>query len=179
MAGVRVAVVGISGSGKTSLARVVAQKLSVPYLELDSIYHQPGWTPLPDDEFRARVAEVTSGDGWVIDGNYGQVQPLILDRATDVLWLDYSRAVVMSRVIRRSAKRAFVDRELWNGNRESMRNWVDAEHPIRWAWSNLQRKRDEYGVRLSAPEYAPLRVQRLHSPRETSAWLAAPHWSPV
>jgi adenylate kinase family enzyme len=172
---VRVAIVGISGSGKTALARAVAGRLAAPYLELDSIYHQPGWTPLPDDEFRARVAVVTSSDDWVIDGNYGQVQPLILDRATDVLWLDYSRAVVMSRVIRRSARRAFVDRELWNGNRESMRNWVDAEHPIRWAWSNLQRKRDEYGVRFRAPEYAHLRVQRFQSPREASAWLAATH----
>ncbi len=31
--------------------------------------------------------------------------------------------------------RALTRRELWNGNRESFRNWLDPEHPIRWAWA--------------------------------------------
>lgn len=174
----RVAVVGISGSGKTTLGLAVARRLGVPHLELDSIFHQPGWTPLPDEEFRARVAEVVRGESWVIDGNYGVVQPLVLERATDVVWLDYSRLLVMSRVLWRSARRGLFHRELWNGNRESIRHWLDADHPIRWAWSNLQRKRDEYSVRFSSPQYAHLRVYRFRSPREADAWLANVHCSP-
>jgi adenylate kinase family enzyme len=172
---VRVAVLGVSGSGKTTLGRALASRLGVPHLELDSIFHQPGWTALPDDEFRAHVAEIVSGDRWVVDGNYDLVQPLIVERATDLVWLDYSRAVVMSRVIWRSARRGLFHRELWNGNRESIRNWVDAEHPIRWAWSNLQRKRDAYTVRFATPRYAHLQVHRFRSPREAKAWLADIH----
>ena len=164
--------VGSSGSGKSTFGRKLAERLGVDHIELDAIYHQANWTSLSDDEFRARVSKVVVGDAWVIDGNYGAVRPLVLERATDVVWLDYSRYVVMSRVIRRSASRAFINRELWNGNKESIRNWVDPEHPIRWAWTQFDRKRVEYEARFRSPEYAHLQVARFQSPHEADDWLA-------
>jgi adenylate kinase family enzyme len=42
----RVSVVGSSGSGKTTLAAQIARCLGAPHLELDSVFHQPGWEPL-------------------------------------------------------------------------------------------------------------------------------------
>ena len=42
----RIAVIGTSGAGKTTLARRLAGSLDVPHLELDAIYHQAGWEPL-------------------------------------------------------------------------------------------------------------------------------------
>jgi len=69
LAGVRtVSMVGNSGSGKSTPGRALAARLDVPYVELDAIFHQPNWTPLPNDEFRARVAAIVDGHGWVIDG---------------------------------------------------------------------------------------------------------------
>jgi adenylate kinase family enzyme len=84
----RVAVVGNSRSGKTSLGRELARRLAVPFVELDAIHHQPGWRPLPKDEFRRRIAAVVADDGWVIDGNYSGVQDLVWDRADTVIWFD-------------------------------------------------------------------------------------------
>jgi len=166
-----VSVIGSSGSGKTTFAKRLAAQLGVPHVELDSIYHQANWTPLDDDEFRARVKAATAGDGWVVDGNYAAVRPIVLDRATDVVWLDFSRPVVMRRVIWRSARRAVDRRELWNGNRESVRTWVDPEHPIRWAWTHFDRKRAEYEARFNSPEYAHLTVSRLRRPRAADEYL--------
>ena len=51
----RVSVVGNSGSGKSTLAAALAAHLDVPWIELDSIYHQPGWNPLPAPDFKYRV----------------------------------------------------------------------------------------------------------------------------
>src|SRR6476469_2344070 len=130
----RVSVVGSSGAGKTTIAKAVAARLEVPYVELDSIFHQPNWTELPDDEFQARVRDAVAADTWVVDGNYAVVRPIVLARATTVVWLDYSRPRVRQQVIRRSVGRGITRRVLWNGNREDPRNWLDAEHPIRWAW---------------------------------------------
>src|SRR5262245_56308830 len=48
----RVSVVGNSGSGKTTVAAALAERLGVACTELDAINHQPNWTPLPVDEFR-------------------------------------------------------------------------------------------------------------------------------
>ena len=66
----RIAVIGTSGSGKTTVARELARRHGVPYVELDALNHGPGWTETPDEEFQRRVAAVTDGSGWVVDGNY-------------------------------------------------------------------------------------------------------------
>jgi adenylate kinase family enzyme len=71
----RVSVVGVSGSGKSTLGRELAGRLAVPFVELDAIFHQPEWTPLPEEQFRDRVTAITAGDGWVIDGNYTAILP--------------------------------------------------------------------------------------------------------
>ncbi len=169
----RVSVVGSSGAGKTTTGREIAARLDIPFVELDSIFHQPGWTELPDDEFRARVREAVAGDAWVVDGNYAVVRPIVLERATAVVWLDYSRPRVMQQVIRRSVRRGATRQELWNGNREDPRTWLDAEHPIRWAWTHHARKRVEYEARYREPQYAHLAVHRFRAPRATRAWLEA------
>jgi len=167
----RVSVTGSSGAGKTTFGRAIAARLGVEFFELDSIFHQPGWTELPDDKFRARVRAAVAGDAWVVDGNYGVVRPIVLERATTVVWLDYSRPRVMQQVVRRSLSRAITRRELWNGNREDPRDWVKADHPIRWAWTHHARKRVEYETRFRDPQYARLDVLRFRTPREAHAWL--------
>jgi adenylate kinase family enzyme len=65
-------VVGSSGAGKSTFAAALARGLGVPWLELDSVYHQADWTPPPTEEFRCRVALVADGPGWVIDGKLQQ-----------------------------------------------------------------------------------------------------------
>ena len=85
----RVSVIGTSGSGKSTFGRKLAERIDAEYIELDSIFHQANWTPLPDDEFHDRVRARTAGERWVVDGNYGAVRPIVLERATTVVWLDY------------------------------------------------------------------------------------------
>lgn len=134
----RILIVGPSAAGKTTLARALAARLGIPHLELDSLYHQAGWTPLPTPEFRARVAAVVNGDGWVIDGNYNaRVQDLVVARADTVVWLRMPRWLVMHQVLVRTTRRMLSRQPLWNGNRESLRKVlsVDPERSIvAWAW---------------------------------------------
>src|SRR5262245_43481632 len=66
----RISVVGNSGSGKTTMATRLAAALGIPHLELDSVFHQADWQPLPREEFRAAVRDFAAADAWVIDGNY-------------------------------------------------------------------------------------------------------------
>jgi adenylate kinase family enzyme len=167
----RVSVVGCSGAGKTTFGRALAARLGVELIELDAIFHQPNWTELPDDEFQARVRAAVAADGWVVDGNYAIVRPIVHERATHIAWLDYSRPRVMQQVIRRSVSRAITRRELWNGNQENPRTWLDPEHPIRWAWSTHGRKRPEYEARFAEPGYTHIHVARFRTPRDAQAWL--------
>jgi adenylate kinase family enzyme len=169
---VRVSVVGVSGSGKSTFGRALAERLGARFVELDSIRHQPGWTELPDDEFRARVAELVSADAWVVDGNYDEVRAIVVARATDVVWIDPRKSVVMAQVVWRSLSRAVTRRELWNGNRENWRDWASPEHPIRWAWATYDRKQVTYPQRFASEAYAHVRVHRVRSRREARELLA-------
>jgi adenylate kinase family enzyme len=120
----RVSVVGTSGSGKSTLARTLAATLDLECLELDSVFHQPGWVPLPREEFRRRVAAPVARERWVIDGNYtNHVKDLAWARAETVVWLDFPLSTVMRRIIWRSFWRVAARTELWNGNRERWRSF--------------------------------------------------------
>ena len=153
----RAVVIGISGAGKSTFARRLAQGSGAPHVELDALHWDPGWTPAPAPVFAGRVAEATAGPAWVVDGNYSAVRDLIWPRATHLVWLDYERLPIMARVVRRSVGRALSGRELWNGNREDWRRWWHASHPIRWAWSQWQGRRQ--AIRPFWPA-APIRACR-------------------
>lgn len=170
----RVLVMGTSGSGKTTTARRLAAKLDVPHVELDAIYHQPGWTELPRDEFRVRVTAATEADGWVIDGNYSDVRDLVLAGADAVVWLDLPRWLVMRRVITRTLHRAITRQVLWNGNREPLTNlyrWAPEKNIIRWAWTRHPTYAKKYGDVMQDPANAHVRFIRLRSQREIDSFL--------
>jgi adenylate kinase family enzyme len=170
----RVAILGSSGAGKSTLARRLAARLSAPAVELDAINWRAGWRALYAEDpeaFARRVADAIAGETWVTDGNYRRVLPLILGRATDVVWLDYGRVVVMSRVIRRSFIRAVTRRELWPGtdNREDFARWLDPEHPIRWAWDTFEDRRAHVGALFQSLAGAGVGLHRLRRPRDVAA----------
>jgi len=173
----RVSVVGNSGSGKSTLARKLAATLGVPHLELDGVFHQPGWEPLPPDEFKKVVAAQTAEDGWVIDGNYSAVRPVIWARADTVVWLDLPRRTVMRQVTWRTVRRALTQEELWNGNREPAANflrWDPEESVISWAWHKHGEYRDRYAAAAKDPASAHLTFIRLGSRRDITRFLADP-----
>jgi adenylate kinase family enzyme len=160
----RISVVGCSGSGKTTFAAALAAALGVPHLELDSVFHQPGWQPLPREEFRAVVGEFIVGDGWVVDGNYGSVREMIWQRADTVIWLDLPRGRVMRQIIRRTLGRMARRTELWNGNREQWRNLLRLDPElsvIRWAWTRHGVYQERYGAVQHDPANAHLEFIRV------------------
>jgi adenylate kinase family enzyme len=139
---------------------------------------RPGWRSLSLDdpaEWARVVGEAIAGDEWVTDGNYSQgALPQILPRATDVIWPDYSRAVIMTRVLRRSVARAISGEELWagTGNREDFRRWLQKDHPFRWAWDTYRGANARREARFASPELAHARKHQFKTPAEARRWLA-------
>lgn len=170
----RIAVIGTSGSGKSTLARDLAAIVGSPVMELDAVYHQPDWQPLPTDELRHRVGRVTEMDRWVIDGGYSMVRDLVWGRATTIVWVDLSRPAVMRRIVVRTLRRMAGRTALWNGNRERATNLFsrDAEtNIVLWAWRTHPRRRREYSVAMSDPSWAHAHFARLRSSGEVARFL--------
>ena len=163
-------VIGTSGSGKTTVAAALADRLGIRHVELDSLAWDPHWQSVPTPVLRTRVAGASAEDAWVIDGNYSAVRDIVWRRADTVVWLDLPRRVVMCRVISRTIRRMVSREVLWNGNRESLRTTLSRDSIVLWAWTTFERRRRDYPRLFAAHPH--LSVVQLRSSEEVRAFLA-------
>lgn len=172
----RIVVVGSSGSGKTTFARRLARVLSLPYLELDSVFHRGGWNRLEGEQFRDEVARFAEGSRWVADGNYTSqgTREVLWPRADTVVWLDLPKQVVMWRVIARTLRRVVTREQLWEGVREPWSNLYSADperNIIVWAWTRFDHTRDKFEARIQDGDWDHAAVHRLRSQADADRFL--------
>lgn len=168
----RVLVAGVSGVGKSTLCRRIAQLTGHPYTEIDELFHGPDWTPRTtfDDD----VGALSARDSWVTEWQYDQARPLLAARADTLVWLDLPAGIALSRVIRRTVRRSRTREVLWNGNTEPGL-WfalTSRDGVIQWAI----RTRRKYNALVPAAEAANphLQVIRLESQGQVESWLRGP-----
>jgi len=116
----RIAVIGTSCSGKSTLSRRLSGILKQSHIELDALYWGPDWTPRPMERFRRDVTQALAAERWIVDGNYTIVRDMVLKRATTLIWLNYSFRTVFGRAFMRTIRRALFAEELFAGNRETI-----------------------------------------------------------
>ncbi|MGI3228458.1 adenylate kinase [Streptomyces sp. GTA36] len=129
----RILVAGITGAGKTTMAQALSARLQVPFHEMDSlVYTGPDWTV--DPGLHEQVAKIAATPAWIFDSfGHPDVRDLLWTSADTVIWLDYPRAVVMPRVLRRSLRRTLLREKVFGGNVETLSSWFTGDHP---AWSS-------------------------------------------
>lgn len=160
-------VLGTSCCGKSTLARSLAQAMHVPHVELDALHWGPNWSKPPLDEFRAAVRERADGERWVIDGNYSEVRDIVLSRATDAVWLNYSFPVVFWRALSRTSQRVISGEELFGGNRETFRTaFLSRDSLLCWVVRTHRRYGRSYRELFTSGTGASIRLTELRRPRE-------------
>jgi adenylate kinase family enzyme len=157
-----------SGNGKTTVGRMLAERLGVPFHELDALYHGPNWRPATREELLAKVEPIVASEAWVIDGTYrGLIGDIVPESADVVVWLDLPMRIWLPRLVRRSARYVIRKQELWSGNRE---RWRDVLHPtnsvVIYALRNYRKTR-----RTLANELARFPVVRLRTTADVDAFL--------
>ncbi len=170
----RIVVVGITGSGKTTLAACAAATIGGAHIELDALYHEPGWVPAEPEVFRGRVrAAIADQARWVTDGGYRTlVWDITWPIADEIVWLDFPFRLTFWRVLRRTLRRRLRNEELWNGNRESLRSmFFSRDSLLLYAIQSRGKYRESYPEAFRATHVAHVPVSRLRSPREAEAWL--------
>lgn len=97
----KIMIIGCGGSGKSTLGRALALKLSLPLVHLDQLNWRDNWSSVGKEEFdRLQQAELQNNK-WIIDGNYNRTIPLRLQYCDTVIYLDYSRLTCLLGVIKR------------------------------------------------------------------------------
>jgi adenylate kinase family enzyme len=167
----RIAVVGPTGCGKTTLSKALAERLAIPHIELDKFFWDPNWEIAPLEVFRARVAPAVAAPIWIADGNYSRVRDLVWTRATTLVWLDYHRPLIFWRLARRTIHRLITRERLWNNNREGLSDFFKPSSLFQWVFRRHTRHHHEYPKLLATPPYAHLHLVRLRTPKETEDWL--------
>lgn len=183
----RILVYGVTGSGKTTLARRVGAATGVPWHSADDeIGWLPGWTQRPLEEQRSLAEQICAEPAWVLDTAYGTWADVPLSRAELIVALDYPRWLSLHRLVRRTLRRAITREEACNGNVESWRTLFSTDSIILWHFRSWARKRarirqwaaDPATARVRAATHGrtvdptPPRVVHLRTPDQTEAWLA-------
>lgn len=170
----RVVVVGVTSSGKSTLAETLSKRFDLHYIELDALHWEPNWQGAPLDVFRARVERATQADRWTVAGNYHVVRDLVWPKAEAVIWLDYPLRTVLWQLTRRTFRRWWTQELLWDTNRERLwthfKLWSD-ESLYYWLFKTYWRRKREIPLLLSQPGHRHLASMRLNHPRETQEWL--------
>ncbi|WP_382159130.1 toxin [Hydrogenophaga sp. ANAO-22] len=168
----RFLVVGTSGAGKSTFAEALGRAAQCPHIELDRFYWGPGWEAVPHAQFERAVLAATEGARWVADGNYSAVRDVLWPRATQVVWLNYSRWTVFSRLLWRTLGRIMTREELFQGNRESLRmSFFSRDSVLLWSYRTFETNRRKYAGLREDPRYAHLQWTEITRPSEARAFI--------
>jgi adenylate kinase family enzyme len=167
----RIVIVGSAGTGKSTLARSLGERLNLPVIHLDALNWRPGWQALPPEVFREHLAKAIAGVAWITDGNYALLTfDLRLPRADLFIWVERPRLHCLYRVFRRALRSLFSTQEhLAAGcpERFDRRFWDRLKYILRF--NRINRPRIEAARQAHGP-HVPVVV--LRSDRETAAFLS-------
>jgi adenylate kinase family enzyme len=167
----KVAVFGLPGTGKTTLAGRLAGLLGVPCHDLDHVLFTDSG-PLPLEEFRTRTASLTQAGGWVVDGNYSKLADVTWHRADAVIWLDYRLPLIVSRVTRRNLRRLTGREPVPAGAFGWKRAFFSRKSVLANAVRKYVHNRGKYAAQLTETAALGVRVFRFRTPRQAEKWLA-------
>lgn len=171
----RVLVAGVTGSGKTTLSRRLAQTWNLRHVEIDGLFHGANWTPRPEflDDVRAFAAE----DRWITEWQYTSkgTDEILTPRADLAIWLDYPYRIVRTRLLRRTIGRSILRTRMWNDNVEKpiWRMFRGEPDENILAWQTATRHKWNERMPEITERFPHLTIVRLRHPRETERWLRA------
>lgn len=147
----KVLIFGNSGSGKSSLARALAQRHHLGHLDLDTIVWEPGQVAVQraGDVIAASLAAFLSDDDqWVIEGCYGELIEAAAAHCSKLVFLNPGvDAYVANNARRPWEPHKYASSEAQNAMLENLQAWVVDYYTRDDAWSYRRPRRifDAYG----------------------------------
>jgi adenylate kinase family enzyme len=128
--GQRIMIMGPSNAGKSTLAVATGARLGIPVHHIDTLRHLPhtDWIQRPTKDFHALHQAVVDQPTWILEGNYSEVIPPRIARATGIILADDT---LLRRYIR-YFRRTLFEREragALEGTKDSVK-WA----MVHWLW---------------------------------------------
>ena len=168
----RINVVGTSGCGKSTVSKRIAERLNIPYIQLDELYWKPNWAESTDEELFPKLEKALFPAEWVLDGNYNRTASIKWKRVQMVVYLDLPFHIVLYRIIKRSLLRGIRNEELWHGNKETLwKHLFTRDSMILWTIKRFSMNRRRYTELFEKPEYSHIKFVRLCSDKEVEDFV--------
>lgn len=166
MAGLRIHIIGGSGTGKTFLARKLGACLTLPVLDLDNIF----WSRTaktygvraPDAERDAALQDFIRQDGWIAEGVYYRWLLPSFEAASHIIVLTPPLWLRQVRIIRRFIRRRL---DLESSKKETLR---DIRQLLAW---NRHYDRDNLARAVTMLNEHGLKYTKCRNTAETSTTL--------
>ncbi len=135
----RILIFGNSGSGKSSLAQVLAQKHDLVHLDLDTIVWEPEKVAVQraDGAIAASLNAFWDGhDRWVIEGCYGELIEAAAAHCGQLIFLNPGLDACLTHNARRPWEpHKYASREAQDAMLENLQTWVAGYYTRDDAWS--------------------------------------------
>ena len=170
----RIHLIGGSGAGKTTLGRLLAARLNLPFVDLDDLYWEPRWREVGHAELARRLAPHLLAPGWAVAGNYhATTEALVWPLLTHLIVLDLPYPLLLRRTAWRTLIRGLTGTPCCNGNRESVWRLLHRDGVVRYLTRTWRKRHRRYAGLAAEPGLAHAQVVRLRTPREVRGFVAA------
>ena len=130
----RIAVLGCSGSGKSTFSIQLHNITKLPLYHLDNIWWRSDRTHISRDEFDRKLDDLVNRDSWILDGDYSRTYEKRIAACDTVFFLDYGEEVCMQGIIDRIGKERidipWIDNKLNPELVKLVKNYETVEKPV-------------------------------------------------
>ncbi|MDO4662793.1 MAG: DNA topology modulation protein [Tissierellia bacterium] len=99
----KISIIGSGGSGKTTLANKLSDKLGIKVYHLNKIWRKNEDEHISQEEFEKIQKDIIdNNDSFIFDGNYNNTLDLRLDASDTIIFLDFPTGANISRSVKKN-----------------------------------------------------------------------------